>query len=162
MDADHTPVMVGRRLAPRAMGRAVSREGRHASRRCPAGDRNRRHRDLGVQPRRQQSRRHPPPIRALPAVVDAVGGQVEILLDGGIRRGSDVVQALALGANAVMIGRAYLWGLAANGSSRRDQRLRHPRGGIDSTLLALGHANIHDLVSDDVIVPLDFTHGLEK
>ena len=104
----------------------------------------------------------PAPIRALPAVVDAVGGQVEILLDGGIRRGSDVVQALALGANAVMIGRAYLWGLAANGSAGVTNVFDILRGGIDSTLLALGRANIHDLVSDDVIVPLDFTHGLEK
>ena len=57
----------------------------------------------------------PASIRALPAVADAVGGQIEVLLDGGIRRGSDVVKALALGARAVMIGRAYLWGLAANG-----------------------------------------------
>ncbi|EUA52525.1 nitronate monooxygenase family protein [Mycobacterium xenopi 3993] len=52
----------------------------------------------------------PATIRALPAVADAVGDQVEVLLDGGIRRGSDVVKALALGARAVMIGRAYLWG----------------------------------------------------
>ncbi|MFZ0714776.1 pre-mycofactocin synthase MftD, partial [Mycobacterium sp.] len=59
----------------------------------------------------------PASIRALPAVADAVGDQVEVLLDGGIRRGSDVVKALALGARAVMIGRAYLWGLAANGQA---------------------------------------------
>jgi pre-mycofactocin synthase len=52
----------------------------------------------------------PATIRALPAVAAAVGGQVEVLLDGGIRRGGDVVKAVALGANAVMIGRAYLWG----------------------------------------------------
>src|ERR1700754_866728 len=57
----------------------------------------------------------PASIRALPAVVEAVGGQVEILVDGGVRRGSDVVKALALGARAVLIGRAYLWGGAANG-----------------------------------------------
>lgn len=59
----------------------------------------------------------PAPIRALPAVADAVGGQAEVLLDGGVRRGGDVVKALALGAKAVMIGRAYLWGLAANGQA---------------------------------------------
>ena len=59
----------------------------------------------------------PASIRALPGVVDAVGGEIEVLLDGGIRRGSDVVKALALGARAVMIGRAYLWGLAANGEA---------------------------------------------
>ncbi|PRC55353.1 alpha-hydroxy-acid oxidizing enzyme, partial [Mycobacterium sp. ITM-2017-0098] len=59
----------------------------------------------------------PAAIRCLPAIADAVGDQVEGLLDGGIRRGSDVVKAVALGARAVMIGRAYLWGLAANGQA---------------------------------------------
>ena len=57
----------------------------------------------------------PAAIRALPAIAQAVGDESEIVLDGGVRRGSDVVKALALGARAVMIGRAYLWGLAANG-----------------------------------------------
>ena len=52
---------------------------------------------------------------ALPEVVDAVGTQVEVLLDGGVRRGGDVLKALALGARAVLIGRAFLWGLAADG-----------------------------------------------
>jgi pre-mycofactocin synthase len=104
----------------------------------------------------------PATIRALPAVVDAVGGQLEVLLDGGIRRGSDVVKALALGARAVMIGRAYLWGLAANGSAGVKNVFDIMRDGIDSTLLALGRASIHDLVLDDVIVPADFTRGLEK
>src|SRR5262249_32025816 len=59
----------------------------------------------------------PATIRALPAIADAVGGEIEVLLDGGIRRGSDVVKALALGARAVLIGRASLWGLAANGQA---------------------------------------------
>jgi L-lactate dehydrogenase (cytochrome)/glycolate oxidase len=59
----------------------------------------------------------PAAIRALPPVAEAIGGQIEVVLDGGIRRGSDVVKALALGARAVMIGRAYLWGLAANGQA---------------------------------------------
>jgi pre-mycofactocin synthase len=104
----------------------------------------------------------PATIRALPAVVDTVGAQVEVLLDGGIRRGSDVVKALALGARAVMIGRAYLWGLAANGSAGVKNVFDILRDGIDSTLLALGRPSIHDLVVDDVIVPADFTRGLEK
>ncbi len=68
----------------------------------------------------------PASIRALPAVVDAVGGEIEVLLDGGIRRGSDVVKALALGARAVLIGRAYLWGMAANGEAGVRERARHP------------------------------------
>jgi 4-hydroxymandelate oxidase len=56
-----------------------------------------------------------PSIVALPEVADAVAGRAEVLMDGGIRRGADVLKALALGARAVLIGRAYLWGLAADG-----------------------------------------------
>ena len=104
----------------------------------------------------------PASIRALPAISDAVGGQLEVLLDGGIRRGSDVVKALVLGARAVMIGRAYLWGLAANGSAGVKNVLDVLRGGIDSTLLALGRSSIHDLSPDDVIVPAEFSRGLNK
>ncbi len=74
----------------------------------------------------------PATIRALPAIAEAVGDRVEVLLDGGVRRGSDVVKALALGARAVMIGRAYLWGLAANGQAGVENVLDILRGGIDS------------------------------
>ena len=66
----------------------------------------------------------PATIRLLPDIARAVGDQVEVLLDGGVRRGSDVVKALALGARAVMIGRAYLWGLGANGQAGRGERAR--------------------------------------
>jgi heme/flavin dehydrogenase (mycofactocin system) len=104
----------------------------------------------------------PASIRALPGISDAVGGQIEVLLDGGIRRGSDVVKALALGARTVMIGRAYLWGLAANGSAGVKNVFDVLRAGIDSTLLALGRSSIHDLSSDDLIVPADFSRGLHK
>ena len=104
----------------------------------------------------------PASIRALPSVADAVGTQVEVLLDGGIRRGSDVVKALALGARAVMIGRAYLWGLAANGSAGVKNVFDVLRGGIDSTLLALGRPSVHDLSPDDIIVPADFARGMSK
>jgi heme/flavin dehydrogenase (mycofactocin system) len=98
----------------------------------------------------------PATIRALPAVAKAVGDQIEVLLDGGIRRGSDVVKALAFGARAVMIGRAYLWGLAAGGQAGVENVLDILRAGIDSTLLALGHNTIHDLTRDDVLVPAGF------
>ena len=104
----------------------------------------------------------PASIRALPGVADAVGGQIEVLLDGGIRRGSDVVKALALGARAVMIGRAYLWGLAANGSAGVKNVFDVLRGGIDSTLLALGRSSVHELSPDDIIVPAEFSRGLHK
>ncbi|MHA6793943.1 pre-mycofactocin synthase MftD [Pseudonocardia bannensis] len=99
----------------------------------------------------------PASIRALPAVVDAVGDQIEVLLDGGIRRGSDVVKALAMGARAVMIGRAYLWGMAANGEAGVSNVLQILRSGIDEALLGLGRSSVHDLVRDDLIVPPDFT-----
>jgi isopentenyl diphosphate isomerase/L-lactate dehydrogenase-like FMN-dependent dehydrogenase len=102
----------------------------------------------------------PATIRALPAIADAVGDQIEVLLDGGIRRGSDVVKALALGARAVMIGRAYLWGLAANGQAGVVNILDILRNGIDSTLLALGRHSVHDLRGDDVLIPQSFTPSI--
>jgi pre-mycofactocin synthase len=102
----------------------------------------------------------PATIRALPSIVRAVGDQAEILLDGGIRRGSDVVKALALGARAVLIGRAHLWGLAANGATGVQNVLDVLRGGIDSTLLALGHGSIADVTPEDLIVPEGFSRGL--
>jgi pre-mycofactocin synthase len=102
----------------------------------------------------------PATIRALPAVADAVGDQVEVLLDGGVRRGGDVVKAVALGARAVMIGRAYLWGLAANGQAGVENVLDILRGGIDSALLALGHSAIGDLTRDDIVIPPGFTRTL--
>jgi pre-mycofactocin synthase len=98
----------------------------------------------------------PASIRALPAVVDAVGGEVEVLLDGGIRRGSDVVKALALGARAVLIGRAYLWGLAAAGEAGVGNVLDILRAGIEETLSGLGRASVHELVPEDVLVPPGF------
>ncbi|GHF04218.1 alpha-hydroxy-acid oxidizing enzyme [Streptomyces spiralis] len=102
----------------------------------------------------------PAPIRALPAVADAVGHQIEVLLDSGVRRGSDVVKALALGARAVMIGRAYLWGLAAGGQSGVENVLDILRGGIDSALLGLGRSSVHELTRDDVVIPPGFTRTL--
>ena len=104
----------------------------------------------------------PASIRALPRIVDAVGDQIEVLLDGGIRRGSDVVKALALGAKAVMIGRAYLWGMAAGGEAGVANVLHILRSGIDEALLGLGRSSIHELVRDDLIIPPDFTRELQK
>jgi len=99
----------------------------------------------------------PGAIRSLPSVVDAVGDEVEVLMDGGIRRGSDVVKAMALGAKAVMIGRAYLWGMAANGERGVQNVLSILKSGMDEALLGLGKASVHDLTRDDVLVPPGFT-----
>jgi heme/flavin dehydrogenase (mycofactocin system) len=98
----------------------------------------------------------PASIRALPAVAAAVGDQAEVLLDGGIRSGGDVVKALALGARAVMIGRPVLWGLAAGGPAGVRDVFEILRAGIDSTLLALGRASVRDIRPEDVLVPNAF------
>ena len=103
----------------------------------------------------------PATIRVLPGIARAVGDQVEVLLDGGIRRGGDVVKALALGARAVMIGRAYLWGLAAAGQPGVQNVLDVLRGGIDSALLGLGCESIADLsAADHLVVPPGFARSL--
>jgi heme/flavin dehydrogenase (mycofactocin system) len=102
----------------------------------------------------------PATIRVLGAIAEAVGDEIEIVLDGGIRRGGDVVKALALGARAVMIGRAYLWGLAANGQAGVENVLDILRDGIDSALLGLGRASVHDLTREDILIPDGFERAL--
>lgn len=102
----------------------------------------------------------PGTIRMLGPIADAVGHDIEVLMDGGIRRGSDVVKALCLGARAVMIGRAYLWGLAANGQAGVENVLDILRGGIDSALLALRVPSIHDLSPEHLVIPDGFHRTL--
>ncbi len=84
---------------------------------------------------------------ALPEVVDAVSGRAEVLVDSGIRRGSDVLKALALGARAVLIGRPYLWGLALAGEAGVTHVLDLLRAEIDSDLALCGRPTIADLDS---------------
>ena len=98
----------------------------------------------------------PAPIRMLGAIASAVGTEVEVVMDGGVRRGSDVVKALAFGAKAVMIGRAYLWGLAANGQAGVENVLDVLRMGIDSSLMGMGKSSISELSPDDLYIPKDF------
>jgi heme/flavin dehydrogenase (mycofactocin system) len=102
----------------------------------------------------------PAAIRMVQPIASKVADQVEVVMDGGIRRGSDVVKALALGARAVMIGRAYLWGLAANGQSGVENVLDLLRGGIDSSLMGMGHSSIMDLTPDELVVPAGFHREL--
>src|SRR5919107_1560846 len=102
----------------------------------------------------------PASVRALPAVAQAVGDQVEVLLDGGIRRGGDVAKALALGAKAVLIGRAYLWGLAANGQAGVENVLDLLRDGLGSALTGLARESAADLSRDDLVVPPGFERRL--
>jgi L-lactate dehydrogenase (cytochrome) len=84
-------------------------------------------------------------IGALPAVVDAVGGRIPVLLDGGVRRGADVVKAIALGARACMIGRAWLYGLACGGQGGVEHALAILRDEIDLAMALLGRPKIADL-----------------
>jgi len=84
-------------------------------------------------------------IAALPEIVSAVGGQTEILLDGGIRRGADIVKALCLGARAVLCGRAYAYGLAAAGQAGVARALDILREDVERTLRLLGCSSVRDL-----------------
>ncbi|MQY40763.1 putative mycofactocin system heme/flavin oxidoreductase MftD [Streptomyces sp. RB17] len=102
----------------------------------------------------------PAAIRMVRPIAEAVGSQIEVVMDGGIRRGSDVVKALALGARAVMIGRAYLWGLAANGQAGVENVLDVLRSGIDSTLLGMGVSSIDELNPELLLVREGFDRAL--
>ncbi len=84
----------------------------------------------------------PSTVRALPEVVDAVGGQVEVLVDGGIRTGLDVVKMVALGAGAVLIGRAWAWAVAARGEAGVRHVLRVIKADIDVALALMGQSSI--------------------
>ena len=84
-------------------------------------------------------------IEALPDIVDAVGSRVEVLMDGGVRRGADVVRALALGARAVMVGRPYLYGLASGGAGGVRRVLEILQGEVDHALALTGVPRIADL-----------------
>ena len=86
-----------------------------------------------------------PTLRVLPEVVDAVKGRIEVLLDGGIRRGSDIVKALALGARAVLIGRAYAYGLGAAGGAGVSRTIEILQTDVIRTLKLLGCASVRDL-----------------
>ncbi len=94
-----------------------------------------------------------PTLRALPEVVAAVNGRVEVLMDGGIRRGSDIVKALCLGARAVLVGRAYAYGLAAGGVAGVDRALEILRSDVERTLRLLGCPSVADLDSSYIRVP---------
>jgi len=90
----------------------------------------------------------PATIDLLPEIIAAVGGRVPVLLDGGIRRGTDVVKALALGAAAVGIGRPAVWGLAAGGEDGVRRVLEILRDELDHTMALCGAANLRDLTPD--------------
>jgi isopentenyl diphosphate isomerase/L-lactate dehydrogenase-like FMN-dependent dehydrogenase len=94
-----------------------------------------------------------PTARALPAVLRAVNGRAEVFVDGGIRRGADVVKAICMGAKAVLIGRAYGYGLAAGGRAGVARAIAILKADIERTLVLLGCASIRDLNGSYVELP---------
>src|SRR5271166_3216099 len=101
----------------------------------------------------------PASLRALPEVVKAVNGQIEILMDGGIRRGTDIVKALCMGARAVLCGRAYAYGLAAGGEAGVDRAIEILRVDLERTLRLLGCGSVGELDRSYVNVPKSWDVG---
>lgn len=97
-----------------------------------------------------------PTLRVLPEVLAAVGRHAEVLVDGGIRRGSDVVKALCVGAKAVLIGRAYAYGLGAAGGAGVARAIDILRDGIVRTMKLLGCASVRDLDRSLVQIPAEW------
>ena len=93
----------------------------------------------------------PSAIAALPGIVEAVDGKAEVLMDGGIRRGSDIVKAMALGASGCLIGRAGLYGLAANGEAGVTRAIDILRKEIDITLALLGQPDVTKLDKSSIL-----------
>ena len=87
----------------------------------------------------------PPPLELVAPVADAVGDRIEIICDGGVRRGSDIVKAIALGATACMAGRAYLYGLAAAGEPGVDWVIDHLHEGVRRTMELIGAGDMEQL-----------------
>ena len=97
-----------------------------------------------------------PTLRALPDIVAAVNGRAEVLLDGGIRRGGDVAKALCLGARAVLVGRAYAYGLGAAGGPGVARAIDILRSDLIRTLKLLGCPSVADLDASHVDVPAEW------
>jgi L-lactate dehydrogenase (cytochrome) len=100
-----------------------------------------------------------PTVRALPEVVRAVGGQGPVLVDGGIRRGGDVLKAICLGAKAVLVGRAYAYGLAAEGRAGVARAIAILKADLERTMALLGCRSLTDLNPSLVSVP---RHWIER
>jgi len=98
----------------------------------------------------------PSSIRALPMILDAVGDKAEVYMDGGIRSGQDVLKAVAMGARAAMIGRAYIYGLGAMGEAGVSRALDILHRELDMTMALCGRTDLHSLERDVVMVPEGF------
>ena len=101
-------------------------------------------------------------ISMLPKVVDAVGSQTEIMFDGGVRTGADVMRALALGAKNCMIGRAYIWGLGAYGQAGVAKTIECLRKELDVTMALCGVKNVRDIDRNVVISDGEPAHAMPR
>lgn len=101
-------------------------------------------------------------IRALPAIMEAVGDQVEVHLDSGIRSGQDVLKALALGAKGTYIGRAFTYGLGANGQQGVEKALDVIRNELDLSMAFCGRTSVTDLDRDILMIPEGFEGRWQK
>jgi L-lactate dehydrogenase (cytochrome) len=95
-------------------------------------------------------------LRALPEIVQAVNGQVEVLVDGGVRRGGDIIKAICLGARAVLVGRAYAYGMAAAGTPGVHRAIAILRADLERTMKLLGCASISELDPSLIGFPRDW------
>jgi L-lactate dehydrogenase (cytochrome) len=96
-------------------------------------------------------------LRALPEIAEAVGGRAEVLMDGGVRRGSDIAKAVCLGARAVLVGRAYAYGLGAAGEAGVARAIAILRADLQRTLALLGCESIDELNRSYVNVPVGWS-----
>ena len=87
----------------------------------------------------------PSSISALPKIADAVGGEIEVMFDGGIRSGQDLMRALALGARACLVGRAYIFGLAAGGQAGVTKAIEFIRNELDVTMALCGVNSVREI-----------------
>lgn len=101
-------------------------------------------------------------IQMLPAIMDAVGDQIEVHLDSGIRSGQDVLKALALGAKGTMIGRAFVYGLGAMGQHGVTRALEVLHKELDTTMALCGEKSVADLGRHNLLVPEDFGGRWQK
>jgi L-lactate dehydrogenase (cytochrome) len=95
-------------------------------------------------------------LRALPEIVQAVNGQVEVLVDGGVRRGGDIIKAICMGARAVLVGRAYAYGMAAAGTPGVHRAIAILRADLERTMKLLGCASISELDPSLIGLPRDW------
>ena len=98
----------------------------------------------------------PATLRVLPEIVKAVNGQIEVLMDGGVRRGGDIIKAICMGARAVLVGRAYAYGMAAAGAPGVARAISILRADLDRTMKLLGCASLSDLDQSLVELPQDW------